>query len=112
MCVLLFYIFKGLGVGCHFMCYIFCFGGCWGKSDTLLIIYIFFFLGGRVSLQVLVFFVFVFLVGRGAGGGGNDSLLLVFECFGRFSVCVGILFFGVKHSFTHSHNFFRVLGEV
>ena len=25
-------------------------------------------------------------------------------------VCVGILFFGVKHTFTHSHNFFHVSG--
>ena len=39
-------------MGCHFMRYIFCFGGGGGENDTLLIIL--FFLRGRVSLQVLV----------------------------------------------------------
>ena len=58
----MFYIFWGgggdggwggwVGMGCHFMRYIFCFGGGGGENDTLLIIL--FFLRGRVSLQVLV----------------------------------------------------------
>ena len=51
-----------MGLGCHFMSYIFCFGGDGGESDSLVIILVF--LGGRVSPQVLLYFflrgVFVF----------------------------------------------------